>query len=164
MPNLYDITGDIMGLREMATDPELPEGALDDTFEALEGLFNDKCENICKVLKNIEAEAAACKAEADRLLARKKIFENDSARLADFMHTQMKKAGIKKIDGTLFTILSRQGTEVVIIDDEDEIPDDFVETEVVTKVDKKKVMAALKAGTDVPGAHKERRPNTLNIK
>jgi len=60
---LYELTGEWLSLMEMADDPELDEQAFQDTTEALEGDIDEKVENICKMIKNMEADADALKAE-----------------------------------------------------------------------------------------------------
>ena len=77
----------------------------------------------------------------------------------------METNGIKKISCPLFTITNVIGREVVVVDDVDEIPDDYMELPPVTaKADKKAIMTALKAGEEVPGVHIERNKSSIRIK
>ena len=73
MPTLYALTGQYLALAD-ATD--LPEDALADTLEGLEGDIQVKAENLLAVVSNMGADVGAIDAEIKRLQARKKVIAN----------------------------------------------------------------------------------------
>ena len=81
MANLYVLTENLLLLQEMLENPIEGEEVLAETIEAIEGEYEWKIENYCKVIKNLEASADACKAEAKRLTDKRKTIENNIDRL-----------------------------------------------------------------------------------
>ncbi|MGU9758688.1 siphovirus Gp157 family protein [Serratia marcescens] len=57
-------------------------------------------------------------------------------------------------------------TQSLVIDDEELLPDEFVEsfTEVVNKVKKDELKKAILAGTEIKGAHLETGPRSLQVR
>jgi hypothetical protein len=77
----------------------------------------------------------------------------------------MEGSGIKKIECPLFIITCAQGREKVIVDEIEDIPDDYVSMPPVeAQADKKKIMGAHKSGESVPGTHVERGLSSIRIK
>jgi hypothetical protein len=68
----------------------------------------------------------------------------------------MEAADIKSIKRPLFTITLALAPEKVIVDKEDEIPDDFIETKTVFSPDKKTIAAKLKEIRDHNAAVRKR--------
>ena len=60
--------------------------------------------------------------------------------------------GINKIKHPLFSITLGKPSVTAEIVDVDFLPDNFVNTDVVMKPDKKAILKALKDGEDIPGA------------
>ena len=63
MANIYEIASDWFRVQEMMGDPELDPQTLADTLEAIEGELEVKAENYAKVMKNLEGDIVAIKAE-----------------------------------------------------------------------------------------------------
>ncbi len=82
MANIYEITSDWFRVQDMMEDPELDPQTLADTLEAIEGELEIKAENYAKVMKNLEGDIVAIKAEIDRLTSKKKTIENNIIRRA----------------------------------------------------------------------------------
>ena len=64
----------------------------------------------------------------------------------------MEKSGIEKIECPLFKITRVKGKPVVVIDNEDNLPDEYVTTKVMVSPDKRKILADLKEGKNIEGA------------
>jgi hypothetical protein len=136
-------------------DADIPPEALNDTLEALEGELTVKAANVAAFALNLEAEAEKIKAVEQRIAARRKIYENKAARIRSYLKENMERAGIKKIealDGSFTATLTAPRASVVV-DDESALPLQYTKTTV--SADKTAIGDALKAGTDVPGAHLE---------
>ena len=68
MSSLYQLTNEYIQLKLMAQDPEADEINAEtyaDTFEGLEGEYEDKCESWMKVVQDIKGENAALKASCE---------------------------------------------------------------------------------------------------
>lgn len=157
---LYELTGALADLSSMDMDDE----AVKNSLECIQGDFNDKAVAIIKLSENLEADTTAIDAEIERLKARKQVIVNRKNSLREYLLHNMQAANIQKIECPLFTASLRKGVESVDIIDQSQIPDEFVNVEVVTSPDKKAIKAALNAGLEVPGAALKRGATTITIK
>jgi hypothetical protein len=139
-------------LVELIATGELTQEELADTLEGIEGMFDQKVENVCYVLRDLDATTAAIDAEIGRLQARKKTLVNSTNHLKDYLRFAMSSAEIKKVKTPLWSVTLIPAKPMVVIDDADQIPDRFKKTHVEIKVDKKALLMAL-ADEQVEGAH-----------
>lgn len=136
---------------------DLDEQTFNDTMEGLRFPLEIKASNVGAYLLNLEARASMAMDVAERIEERAKAEQRRADRLREYLHAQLEKAGvteIKALDNT-FAIRVRKNPPSVVIDSEIELPAQYVEVRTDTKVNKKAVGDALKAGTAVPGAHLE---------
>ena len=157
---LYEITGALADLSSMDLDDE----AVQTSLELAQGDFADKAVAIIKLTENMTADTSAIDAEIKRLQERKKVIENRKQSLRAYLLHNMEACNIPKIECSLFTASLRKGVESVEIIDQSQIPDEFVNVEVVTSPDKKAIKAALSSGLEVPGAALKRGATTITIK
>ena len=163
---------------------EIPEEAFADTLEGLEGLLADKLDDCACAYKGLIAEAKEIKAEEAALAARRKVKENEAARLASYIdHCLSDSAGEgvkpEKFE-TARNVLSYRTSEAVDVPDVESVvkwihSHDGVEVGGVTvkqnellnfklpDLSKTALKAALKAGLVIPGATVKRSFN-LQIK
>lgn len=149
MVKLYEITE---AIRTLQSDPDLPEDAIRDTIESLEGEFEDKAVAVVKVVTNVEGDIDAIDREIKRLQDRKQRMARFIDKFRDYLRTNMDQSGVTKIDHPLFSITLAKPVAQVEIVNEDLLPDDYVETVTVRKPDKRRILADLKAGKTIPGA------------
>lgn len=159
---LYELTGQLKGLQLLADTDESIDIA--DTLQALEGEFSVKADGIAKILAVIDGDTDCIDAEIDRLKQMKSAKVSRKERLKDYLRTNMEAAGIKKISCPLFTITLVDGREIAIIDDEAQLPDEYVEVKTAIAPDKNAIAAALKSGITINGAHLERAISSIRIK
>ena len=116
--HLYEITDDYRQLLELAEDgaDDMAE-AIADTFEMIEGEFNDKAIATVKVATNMNGDIEAVGAEIKRLQARKKTLENRRDSLKEYLRRNMENAGITKIECPLFSITLGKGSAIVNVND-----------------------------------------------
>lgn len=136
-------------------DTDIPEEAINDTLEGLEGELTIKAANVAAFALNLEAEAEKIKQVEQRIAARRKAYENKAARIRSYLKESMERAGIKKIealDGSFCATLTAPRASVVV-EDESAVPEEYFRT--VKSADKTAIGAALKEGFAVPGAHLE---------
>lgn len=153
--SLYHMTHDYEKAFLALIDSDIPEEAINDTLEGLEGELTIKASNVAAFVLNLEAEAEKIKAVEQRIALRRKAYENKAARIRTYLKENMERAGIKKIealDGSFSATLTAPRLSV-IVHDENSIPKEFFK--VVQSADKTAIGNAIKAGMDVPGAHLE---------
>lgn len=161
---LYELSEQYLELQQLGEDGEIPPEVIADTLEAIEGELDQKAENLVMVVQHWDASIDAMKAHKKMIDARIKAFENRKANLIDYLRSNMERTEINKISCPLFTITLVKGREVVIVDDEDAIPDEYVETKITTAPRKNDIAKALKNGDEIPGAHLERSKSSVRIK
>lgn len=144
---LYELTGQYLRLLE---EDDMDPDVLRDTLEGLQGEIGDKAEAIAKVMRSIEAEEAALKAEEDRLANRRRSLENKRVSMKGYLETQLQLAGLDKIKGSIFTIALQNNPPSVSIQDDAVIPETYYIPQ-PAKLDKKALMDDLKAGAQMDG-------------
>ena len=161
---LYEITSDMVALHELANDPDIPEQAITDTLSGLEGEFKQKAIDLVHVVLNGSADIEAIDAEIKRLSDRKKHILNVHESLKSYLRQNMEATGTTKITSPLFTITLAKGRDVVVVDDESALPDEYVRVKTTISPEKAAILSALKEGVDVPGAHIEKSKSSIRIK
>jgi hypothetical protein len=164
MTSLYVLTKQQLELKELADNSEAPEGSFDDTFQALEGQFNEKAVSVIHVVKNMDSDVTALDLEIKRLTDRKKVIKNKQESIREYLRTNMEANDITKIECPIFTITLAKGRDVCVIEDESKIPDELVDVQVITKPIKAEILKRLKAGDKITGARIEKSKTSLRIK
>lgn len=155
---LYEINEAMLAL----VDPETGELMDYEAFTALNMARDEKLENICKWIKDLNAEAAAIKTEETALYERRKSKENKAESLKSYL-TRM-------LDGETFECSSaRVGyrkSEALTIENTTDLAewlDGNGYPDLVTygepKIDKTSLKKLVKGGLDVPGVSVESRIN-----
>lgn len=161
---LYELTEQARILQEWAQDPEVNAKTLADTMESLDGEIADKLEACAKVIKNLEADEAALKAEAARLTEKARTARSGIDRIKKMMQTAMDQIGKKKIKGELFSFGIQKNPAAVVVDAEPRnIPADFLIWQ-QPKVNKEKLKKALQAGEDLDGIAHLAQTESLRIR
>ncbi|WP_095111256.1 siphovirus Gp157 family protein [Pseudomonas sp. Irchel 3E20] len=145
MTQLYALTGKLAELQAMAdTDDEGLKEALQNAMDEVQGDFSDKADSIVMLRRNIESDVTAIDAEIDRLAELKRIKSNSVTAISDYLRRNMEAANIKSIKRPLFTITLAAGKEKVVVDKEDELPEDFITPKTTFAPDKTAIAAKLK--------------------
>lgn len=161
---LYEIANEILELQNIETDGDVSlEEAIKNGLDELTLSFNDKIDNIVKLEKYLEGNTLIIDVELERLAARKKSNKSKQEYLKKYMLHEMEKLGKKSVDTGLFKVTSAKGRDKVVIDNEVELPSEYVTVKVSESPNKKELLAALKEG-EVKGCHLEKSPNNLRIK
>lgn len=114
--------------------------------------FAYKCEDYAAAILNIEAVAAAAKAEKDRLAKLQKFYDDTAKRLRTAISTAMLKYDIPKVENGTMRVFLRHTQAVDPNIDLAVLPKQFKTTKVEEVADKKAIKEAILAGEDVPGA------------
>ena len=112
-----------------------------------------KVDNCVKFNDFLESQSDRIRSEKERLSKKIAIIERMQERFKDYMIEIAKQQG-GSLKGELYSakVSSRQSVNIL---DEEVIPIEYKHSEVVTKVNKKLIAAALKGLVDVPGAELE---------
>ena len=123
-----------------------------DTFEAIEGEFEEKVVSVVAYAKQLEAEAEAIKVAMERMEKRRKAIEHRADYLKDYTKVCMGQMGKTKIACPWFAVSIQKNPPSVTVYDEAALPFEYVAEVTTTKVDKAAIKAALSAGVAVSGA------------
>lgn len=169
MSNLYDISAQYASFLAAVESGEIPDEAIEDTLSGLDGELDEKIDNIACIIKQLNAEADAIKAEKDVLAERQQIKVHKADRLKDYIRQAMALADKKKIETARNCISIGKPTPRAMITNLDVLrstesvwkPYDYSKE---TNVDKNKLKEILQAGTIVPGAVMQDGAPRLTIK
>lgn len=163
MANLFDISKALVAAWDAAIDPETGE-IREDSYSVIEQLEMErdaKIENIGCWIKNLEADAAAIKAEAKAMSDRAKAAEKKAEGLRGYLAAVL--AG-EKWSSPKVAISWRKSVAVEIDETEvPELPEQYVRRKVSVEADKTAIKEALKAGESIEGCRLVERQN-ISIK
>lgn len=154
---LYDLTGELLELMEMAQDPDVDPDALNDTMEAINLNFNDKADGYAKIIRTLTAQADAIKAETARLKDREKSFRDKADTIKKNLEAAMLATDKRKIKTALFTFSIRRNPASVVMDEPyiENVPERFLKIK-DPEIDMAAIKKALQAGENLDGiAHLE---------
>lgn len=154
---LYEISQEYLAVLEMAQNEDIDADAIRDTLEGIQGEFEGKVDNTACVIKQINAEAEAIKAEADKLLTRAKTRKAKADRMKLFLQEQMNAVGIKKVETTRNVVSVQKSPEAVRIANEEAFlgwavmeHEEYIKQR-PQEPDKTKIKEALRSGAEIPG-------------
>lgn len=146
---LYDLTSDYAQLLDMAE--QLDQDTFKDTLESIQESIEDKVENTAKLIKSIEADVTAIKAEEKRLKERRQALETKVDSIKGYLKEQLEKTGIDKVKRPTITVSIQNNPPKAEIVDEKTIPLTYKIPQ-PAKLNKKAILEAMKNGEKVPGA------------
>ena len=141
MASLYEINQAIMNCMDMETGEILDVQQLD----ALQMQLEDKLEGIGCWIKNLEAEAAAYKAEKDAFAARQKAAENKADSLKNYLSGYLQGCPFE----TLRVKISFRKSESLEVSETAVVPMEYLKHTV--DIDKAELKKAVKAGLVLDG-------------
>ena len=144
---LYELSEQTSMLLAMLEADEIDIQTFNDTVEGMGAI--EKVENCCKILSQLNGEAAMYKAEIERLEKAKKTIENNAKWLKSQIYNFYLANGSQKIKTGTFTVSARKN-EFVDIPDDAKIPKKYLK--VTVSPDKTAIKAAIKSGVKVRGA------------
>ncbi len=132
---------------------EFPEADEDTLRDTLEGMTN-LTEMIAEVLRSAledQAFGAALRARIGDMQARLSRLEERARKKRELVTSVMERADLKKLTEPDLTVSLRPARAPLMLTDEDIIPEAFWKPQ-PAKLDRQGLIAALSAGSDVPGA------------
>ena len=110
---LYELTQGYKALLDLESTDEDILGALDQLGDAIDA----KAEGIAKVLRSLEAEADAMKAEARRFSDAAQARTNRAASLKRYLMANLQAAGLKRAGGMLYVTVQASPPSAKVVDE-----------------------------------------------
>lgn len=148
---LYEITGALLELLEMAEEKDLDQQTINDTMEAVELEFEEKADGYAKIIKTLEGNVDSLDKEIKRLTGRKNTAKNNIVSIKNNLENAMLVTGKTKFKTLLFNFGIQKNPASVVIDDESQIPQEYLVPQ-EPKVDKAAIKDYLKEN-EVEWAH-----------
>ena len=145
--NIFEMTVAANQLYDLLTSGEIDEQTFNDTLQAMG--TEEKLESYCKVIRQLEADAAMLKAEKERIDKKIKVSENAVNRMKKAVMDFMKASGSTKSTAGTFTVALSTSKAVNILD-ESKIPVRFL-VEQEPKIDKSAIRQELMSGAEIEG-------------
>lgn len=144
-----------------------PDGPPAEIVEDLGADLDAKIDGYAAALRRLDANAAICAEEAERYKIRQRIIENRATRLREWIAYCMRVSGRKKVATatTTASIVQNGGKQPIAWHCKvEDLPMEYVITDIVVKPNTEKVRAALEAGEDIEFASLVPRGSRLQIK
>lgn len=158
MSSLYALTNQYLELAHKLGAADFDAETIADTIDStgITDELSTKAQGIEFVARSAEAHHLAIDAEIARLQALKAHRSKIAAGLRAYLLENMQRMEIERIDCPLFSITIRKNPPAVDIFDPLSIPAQYMVTPTpkppVAAPDRKAIAAAIKAGTEIPGA------------
>lgn len=157
---LYEISKALNAFIEAYEQGEIPAEAYKDTLQGIEMEFEDKAEQIAKIIRNFEADNLGLQSEIDRLQAMATSNSSQIKYLKNYLFEQMKAVGKDKFATALFKFsICKNGGELPM-EIIGEVPNEYKKL----VEDNTKIRSALKSGETLGFAALGERGEHLRIK
>jgi len=163
---LYQIKDDYLAFANMlaeCSEDEIATIGLSECLEQIKDSFEDKAINIIKIIRSLEANAKAIKEASKKLAVKAKRIESKVNYISNYLRNNMIECNIKKIESPELTVLLRNNSGSVIIDNENIIPEEYFNIKEIIQVDKMKIKADYSSDNKIAGCHIDFTP-TLQVK
>ena len=118
------------------------------------GTFEEKAIATATVSRMLGNTVEEVSKEIDRLKRLKAHLEHEDGRVKEYLKKAMEMTGTEKVQGISASISFRQ-SEQTVIDNEEELPEEYITVKTTYAPNKTAIKTAIKAGKEVPGAHIE---------
>lgn len=150
---LYELENNYKTFLDLCEDGEISEEAMLDMQEYLLTDIDEKLEGYGCVLRQLQADVEAVKAEKLRLAGKQAQLENNIDRIRETMKSAMHLTDRQKVKTKLFTFSISTRLKTIVDAPEADLPEQF--RKVTYKADTKAISEYLLAGHEVPWAHQE---------
>ena len=133
---LYNITNKFVELMNKAQEGELTEQEYNELGEELAKELQNKSSNIIGYIRNSELLIEAMKAEEKRIADIRKTGEAKLEKFKQYVLENMERLGLSKIQTELGALSVSKNPMSVEIENEAEVPEEFKQEVVTTKIDK----------------------------
>jgi hypothetical protein len=161
--SLYALAAEYLSILDLLDDPDADEHALETTLDAIAGAITHKAESIAGLIAECEGLATIRKTEAQRLKDRADVSQRHADRLRAYLLQQLQVVGTERIETGRFTISVKTNPPAVEVVEPMLVPAEFIRTSVTTSIDKKAVIASVKATGEIPDGIEIVRKQRLSI-
>lgn len=151
MAKFYDISERYKNLMELLENPDIEFELIQDALNSIDDEFNDKADNIARLMRDINYDIDAIKSEEKRLADRRKSLENRYKNLKEYLEANMIAVNKTKFKTVFFSYNIQKNPPSLDVLDENAIPEEYMKVEVVKTIDKKGLLAELKSGKAING-------------
>ena len=153
MPSFANIQDEISSMLSIPDEDLTDEqrAAMEEYLNDLAGQEADKVDAFGSFIRVESARAEACKKEAQRLANKAKTAEGRISYLKHMYLCTMQSAGLKKVQGSAYTLSIREADSVNVTD-VTVLPDLYIRRKETVEPDKVVLREALKGGIEIPGA------------
>jgi hypothetical protein len=163
--SLYNITNKFVELMDKAQEGELTEEEYNQLGEELAIELQNKSAGIIGYTQNEEALIEAIDIQIKRLQELKKAKQNNLDKFKQYVKDNMDRLSITKLETELGTLSIAKNPMSIEIQNEDEIPSEFKQQIITTKVDKTAIKNHFKeTGEIIPGVNIVDDKTSLRIK
>ena len=154
--NLYEISNEVKQLESLSGEGLTEEQQLqfDQIKELLLAKIEDKASGIVHLTSKLKAEIDQVKAEIERLKSLKKYLEIKKKNLNDFLAFGLQNSGLDEIDTPTMKIKLGKLPDIITIENEDEIKEEFMVEQTKQKPDKRALLEEFKKTGIVPSGCK----------
>tara|TARA_B110000014_G_C19743305_1_gene387610 strand:+ start:130 stop:615 length:486 start_codon:yes stop_codon:yes gene_type:complete len=160
--NLRELTADQKAILARVENEEFTLEEVSDHLDMLKECRAEKIENYLHVINRLQSEEDVVKVEIERLQAmravKQKALENVKAWLL------MSMADGEKHEFDLFKVSRVKGREVLQVNSTNNIPQKYQTVKTTQTIDKRGLLASLKAGEEIPGVEIATGKASLRIK
>ena len=150
MSKLYELVGNYKNLEELEEQEGLTQEMLASALEGIQGSIEEKLNNLCSYIKNIESDVEGIKNEVARLEKMKKAKTNAIASIKTYLFDQLKALNMQKIKTPLFSVGIQKNPASLTILDDTKIPMIYVVPQELV-FDKKAMLKDLKDNIEIQG-------------
>jgi hypothetical protein len=149
---LYDHCAELLDLLEESelAGPE-HRAEFDQLISMQIGNTREKVDRVSAALGQLDAAEEACTAEIQRLQTRKQSIMRAADRLKNYVLDVMQSTGLRKLEGRTSGLAMRCNAPSVEVIEETSIPPAFFDVTEVSRLDKRRLKAAVANGEFVPG-------------
>lgn len=163
--SLYNITDKFIEIMDKVQDGEITEEEYNELGQELAVALQNKSIGIIGYIQNKEALIDAVDTQIKRLQELKKAESNSIDKFKQYVKENMEKLGIQKLETEIGKMSITKNPLSVEIQNEDEIPAEFKQEVVTTKIDKTAIKNYFKeTGEIVPGTRIISDKTSLRIK
>ena len=154
MSSLFNLTDSYLKVKRMEEEGADTETIID-TLNAIESAIEDKAENYHGFIKQLEGEIQTINTEQKRLTDLKRSKVNLIDRLKQNLIAALEATGNERIQTDTVIVSLRNNAYTLDIQDESNIPMEFVEEVIERKIDKRALLQYVKEN-EVEGIHLKR--------
>ena len=124
-------------------------------FEELSLAKKEKQHGVLKYIQHLKNDQDLLKKEMDRLKALRELAIRREEWLREYLAKSMNIDKVRELDFVTHSCRFRKCPPKLIISDEKLVPEKYIKTEIIQKIDKERVKADLKSGETVEGCRLE---------